>query len=378
MKRIYLLIPVFITVLGWAVAAQAASKNDLENNGFNCAQVGAPLPTVTRCEKCETDPQKGTVRCDVYYCDQSGANCHPQAALDTADPQDPDLDHPLFGLGDVNLDGVADIAVGDPAHGQVVVLSGADSVVLATVESSSPSTSFGQWASGIEDINGDAVADIVVKDPTDGQPTVFSGVNGAKLATLDRMSPSDETTLGTPLPELGRVAGDAVIGDINGDRVADLAVVDASNGQVLIFSGADSSVLSILAVPSLLDPVNTRNPRTSTKTLAFGNTRPSSSNKALTFGNACVERSKYVKAGSWRTLETLWNAGAQGFFRLPAGAQIKVRRGVGWFGWDTQKQTLDGVNTKTLSSGTSVILSRMQMKVTQSTYVSYTYCPVGP
>jgi hypothetical protein len=85
-----------------------------------------------------------------------------------------------------------------------------------------------------------------------------------------------------------------------------------------------------------------------------------------------------VQSGSWRTLETLWNAEAGALFRLPAGAQIKVRRGVGWFGWDTQKQTLDGINTKNLSVGKSYIPSRMQMKVSQSTYVTYTYCPVGP
>jgi hypothetical protein len=74
----------------------------------------------------------------------------------------------------------------------------------------------------------------------------------------------------------------------------------------------------------------------------------------------------------------LWNAAAQGLFRLPAGAQIKVRRGAGWFGWDTQKQTLDGINAKSLSVGKSYIPSRTQMKVNQSTYVTYTYCPVGP
>lgn len=366
MKRTILLIPLLIVVLGWTVAAQAASKDELEDNGFTCGQVGSPLTPITRCEKCEKNPKSGATKCDTYHCDQSGQTCHPAAALDPADPQEPDIEHPLVGLGDVNADAIADIAVGDPAHGRVVVLSGADSAVLATLENlhPHPSVRFGQWVNGIEDVDGDAVTDIVVKESTDGQFSIFSGVDGEKLTTLERVERRDEATLRMSLPEMGRVAGDAVVGDMNGDTVADLAVVDASRGQVLIFSGVDGSVVSTLTFP--------RSPAATTATSR------SAANKAAAFNNSCVERTKYVQSGSWRTLETLWNAGAQGFFRLPAGAQIKVRRGVGWFGWDTQKQTLDGVNTKSLSVGKSLILSRMQMKVSQSTYVSYTYCPVGP
>lgn len=364
MKRIQLLIPFLIAVLGWAASVQAASKNDLEDNGFNCSPVGAPLNPVTRCEKCEKNPQSGVTTCTAYYCDQSGQNCHP--ALATADPQEPDIDHPLAGLGDINGDAVADIAVGDPIHGQVVVLSGADNVVLATLKNSNPqaSMSFGQWFAGVEDINGDAVTDIVVKDSTDGQFSFFSGVDGTKLTAPESVDTRGEASFQATLPEMGRVAGDAVVGDLNKDGVADIAIVDPSQGQILVFSGADGTLVTILAVPGFLDPVNTRS--------------RSITGRALTFGTSCVERTKYVQSGSWRTLETLWNAAAQGLFRLPAGAQIKVRRGVGWFGWDTQKQTLDGVNTKSLSVGKSLILSRMQMKVSQSTYVTYTYCPVGP
>src|SRR5581483_7443934 len=318
----------------------------------------------TRCEKCEKNPQSGATTCSAYYCDQSGENCHP--ALATADPQEPDVDYPLAALGDVNADGVADIAVGDPAHGQIVVLSGAGDTVLATVKSANPQplTPFGQWFAGIEDSNGDGVTDLVVKESTDGTLSVFSGADGTRLTTPKSVALSDKASFGALLPEMGRVAGDVVVGDLNKDGVADLAVVDPPHGQVLVFSGVDGTLVSILAVPGLLDPVNTKS-RSVTKS-------------ALAFGNSCVGRSKYVQSGSWRTLETLWNAAAQGLFRFPAGAQVKVRRGVGWFGWDTQQQTLDGVNTKSLSVGKSYLPSRMQMKVSQSTYVTYTYCPVGP
>lgn len=368
MKRAALVIPLFLSVLGGAVSVQAAAKTELENNGFNCAQVGG-LPGIkpaTRCEKCETNPQSGTVKCDVFYCDEGGANCHPQATLTTTDPQDADLDHPLVGLGDINADAVADIAVGDPTHGQIIVLSGAGNGVLAIVKSEKPDPlmPFGQWFSGVEDRDGDGITDLVVKESSDGPLSLFSPLSGKRLSARRTADPrSEEAALTEPL---GQVAGDTVVGDLNKDGVADLALVDATQGQVLVFSGADGSLVTILPVPELRDSVSTKS-RTST-----------TSTTRAAFANTCVERTKYVQSGSWRTLETLWNAAAQGRFHTPAGAQIKVRRGAGWFGWDTQKQTLDGVNTKILSVGSSVIPSRMQMKVSQSMYVTYGYCPVGP
>jgi hypothetical protein len=134
---------------------------------------------------------------------------------------------------------------------------------------------------------------------------------------------------------------------------------------VFIFSGADGTLLSTLALPS---------PQ------AEANVGPSrAEGPVLLFDAPCVERTKYVQRGKWRTLEDCWNCRAVAFFITPSGAQIKMRYGVGWLGWDSQKQTLDGINTKTLSvGGGSGLYARMQMKVSYNTYVPYTYCPTGP
>ena len=89
-------------------------------------------------------------------------------------------------------------------------------------------------------------------------------------------------------------------------------------------------------------------------------------------------RTKHVKKGDWRTLESFWNAKGTAFFRAPAGAQIKVRYGVGWFGKDRQKQTLNGTEYKRLSVGSwSVTRARMQIKVKESTNVTYDIIPGG-
>ena len=86
-------------------------------------------------------------------------------------------------------------------------------------------------------------------------------------------------------------------------------------------------------------------------------------------------RTVFVTKGGWRTLEVVFGASRSAAFVKPAGAQIKVRYGVGWFGFDRQKQKLDGITAKTLSVGAtgSLARARMQMKVVQDTEVTYEF-----
>ncbi len=95
---------------------------------------------------------------------------------------------------------------------------------------------------------------------------------------------------------------------------------------------------------------------------------------------AAIVRDKFVKAGDWRTLESGWNSAFSCLFQAPAGAQIKIRYGGGWpLGRDSQKQTLDGTNNKSVSVGrASLVYARVQMKVKKDTQVRYTYIPTGP
>ena len=92
-----------------------------------------------------------------------------------------------------------------------------------------------------------------------------------------------------------------------------------------------------------------------------------------------IQRTKLVKAGSWRALESGWNVSFGCRFLNPSGAQIKIRYGGGWpFGWDSQKQTLDGANFKSVQVGAgSLIYARVQMKVQRDIEVTYTYIAAG-
>jgi hypothetical protein len=97
-------------------------------------------------------------------------------------------------------------------------------------------------------------------------------------------------------------------------------------------------------------------------------------------GMAAVTKTVIVTKGDWRTLETFVNASGVGVFNRPAGARIKIHYGVGFLGFDRQKQTLDGVNDKQLTVGktTSIIGGRMQIKVDEDTAVTYTIFLPGP
>jgi len=88
-------------------------------------------------------------------------------------------------------------------------------------------------------------------------------------------------------------------------------------------------------------------------------------------------RTKFVKAGDWRTLESFWNSKATAFFKAPEGAKVKIRYGDGWiFGYDRQKQTLDGETYKKLTVGNwSIVYARIQISVLRDTNVSYDIYP---
>ena len=89
-----------------------------------------------------------------------------------------------------------------------------------------------------------------------------------------------------------------------------------------------------------------------------------------------MQVTKHVMSGGWRTLEWFFGGTGTAFFEAPPEAQIKVRFGLGWFGFDSQKQTLDGHTRKKLTVGrSSYARARFQIKVTKTTDVTYLIFP---
>jgi hypothetical protein len=175
----------------------------------------------------------------------------------------------LAGVGDINDDGVPDLAVGAPYQevedrdnaGVVFLVSGADGRHLHTLHSPQPQlfAHFGTALGGLGDVNGDGVPDLAIGAPLQdvegenccdqGQVVVVSGADGTRLHTLH-----------SPRPQRGARFGAALagVGDVNGDGVSDLAVGAPSQdvegrggvGVVFLVSGADGRHLHSLHSPN--------------------------------------------------------------------------------------------------------------------------------
>jgi hypothetical protein len=149
-------------------------------------------------------------------------------------------------MGDVDGDGRDDVVVGTPWHsvagnggqgqGRAYVFSGAGGSLLLALESPSPQFAVGfggPVAAG--DVNGDGRADIVVgAGPEYGGHRlvfyVFSGASGSLLLVIPNPNPQQDAGLVKAL----------TVGDVNGDGMADMALV--VGGRVYVYSSVPASV----------------------------------------------------------------------------------------------------------------------------------------
>ncbi|MBK7857944.1 MAG: VCBS repeat-containing protein [Archangiaceae bacterium] len=150
--------------------------------------------------------------------------------------ENPDLfGEPLEVLGDLDGDGVPELAVGAPNHavngvgadtGAVTVLSGKSGAPLRQVDGAKAGDRFGTVLASAGDLDGDGKPDFVVAEPGSvgsffeapraGRVRVFSGATAAVLVELGSSAPTDvsdrfgATVLG--------------LGDLDGDGRAELLV----------------------------------------------------------------------------------------------------------------------------------------------------------
>jgi len=172
-------------------------------------------------------------------------------------PGDPATDRfgtAVVGVGDVDGDGFADVAVGTPYdstqgsnRGMVGVFSGLDGSLLLRIYGGADGDQFGWAVAPAGDVNGDGSADFLVGSPgyrngslaQAGRADLVSGRDGSLLESWK--GEASQNFFGSAL---------AGIGDADGDGVPDIAVGARwaghngfNSGSVYVFSGADGSQL---------------------------------------------------------------------------------------------------------------------------------------
>lgn len=153
----------------------------------------------------------------------------------------------LVNAGDQDGDGRDDLYAGAPGTDTVLVISGKTGAVLRTLSAGSSSNSFGVTMARVGDVDQDGRADLAV-----GEPGFFGDGFQAGRVVLVRSSD------GTVAAEAGgsgffnRFAHSmAPSADANGDGFSDVMVGSYSGGVAKVLSGTDLSTLVDLSLPEL-------------------------------------------------------------------------------------------------------------------------------
>lgn len=171
-------------------------------------------------------------------------------------------------IGDIDRDGVSDYAIGasnaaapvSSGWGRVVAHSGATGALLLDVFGPSRGARFGWSIAGVGDIDGDRIPDFAVGAPFEslagfeaGAVAVHSGADGRRL--WRRLGePGNGTPQGSFPTQFGSRLGTSIVAidDLNGDRIAEIAVGAPSSmleptrsrlPQVWILDGRTGAIL---------------------------------------------------------------------------------------------------------------------------------------
>lgn len=238
---------------GAAFGAGVGGAGDLNNDGYDDVVVGAP----------NFDLNAGNPNTGAFYVYFGGPGAFdPIADASVIGPtQNDNMGAAVSGVGDLNNDGIEDLAVGVPRFnpggqvdsGRVFIYYGGssfDTVADASLGLAQALSAIGTAVAGRGDVNGDGIDDLVVGAGgyeanggallNEGAALVFFGGNGSLDQTVDAILRSNSN---------GATGGASVaLGDMNGDGVDDVisgaplhAPTASVGGMVQIWYGASGA-----------------------------------------------------------------------------------------------------------------------------------------
>ncbi len=237
-----------------AFGSSVASAGDVNGDGYGDVIVGAPLY--------DTSTLSDAGRVYLYLGSATGLGVS-AAWLKDGDRASAQFGAAVAGAGDVNGDGIGDVIIGAANYSNGQSLEGAvfvfhgrttgaplDANANWMKESNLASASYGYSVTSAGDVNGDGIGDVAIGAPTvsdgqtwEGRVDVHYGINGTGLAS------APQRTL--YMNQAGAAFGVAVAsaGDVNGDGFSDLLVgahrfsnPETNEGNVFLFRGGSAGL----------------------------------------------------------------------------------------------------------------------------------------
>lgn len=216
---------------GARFGAAVAGAGDVNGDGYDDMLIGIPGYGTKKAGRVELYNGSTGVIADTAVWSAEGE-------FDNAE-----LGFAVSGAGDVNRDGYADVIVGEPGNrdnlthsGRALVFSGSAAGLSAApvwmAEDGQARSQFGYSVAGVGDVNGDGFADVAVGAPLrndsesfQGKALIYLGSANGLAATAERtlLAASEATLFGYSV---------AAAGDVNADGYADI-LVGEPGGHVL-------------------------------------------------------------------------------------------------------------------------------------------------